>query len=109
MQGATGESGIRVSGHTLVLDIFSRGAVMLEAEVKEFFDVESLTPATDRCAPTSASRIDRQFPNIQDYFLGLSQRKFRDCGKYWHRPHAPQSVQCSAVLLGTQIDSQFPD
>jgi hypothetical protein len=49
-KGATGESGIRVSGHALVLDIFSRGAVMLEAEVKEFFDVDSLVPCSDRCA-----------------------------------------------------------
>jgi hypothetical protein len=51
MQGSKGGSGIRVSGHTLVLDIFSRGAVMLEAEVKEFFNVETLKPSSDRCVP----------------------------------------------------------
>jgi hypothetical protein len=38
-----------VSGHSLVMDIFSRGAVLLEAEVKEFFNIESLSPASDRC------------------------------------------------------------
>ena len=40
-----------MSGHTLVLDIFSRGAVLLEADLKDYYNVEHLTPASDRSGP----------------------------------------------------------
>ena len=47
--------------------------------------------ANSRCEPV-VIRIDREIPSIQDYFLGLSERKFIDCGKHGC---APADSDCS--------------
>ena len=74
-----------------IVDVYSPGAIVLQC------GADSL--AADRLGNFSmtiagvlapdGSRIDREIPNIQDYFLGLFKIQLGDCGKHWPRPSRP--------------------
>ena len=56
------------------------------------------TEALAWCAAASSSRTDREIVNVQDYFLGLTWRKLKDCGKLWV-PHTALVTTRWALLI----------